>query len=240
MGVLQEVVTSSSPHYTDTTNVLRVRLYADDTIDSQTQSQFLSEGGAFALSWDDGGATRWEIGQFRDAEQDSEGVWVLSTLLRGRLNTGAEEHLPGAAFVLLDNSLKVIPMQSAWLDMDLTHRAVSNGQSPEAAMPYTNQFMGQSQREWTVAHLFGEVDGDELDLECVPRYRFGTDDAPVQSINHVGYRWTATDGSNVATVDTEGTAHAFDITGWSSPITATVSQLNRITGAGPIVSEEIE
>lgn len=240
MGVLQADLPAASPHYTDTTNVLRVRLYTDDTIDSLTQKQFLSEGGAFALSWEDSGERHWEICQYRDAEQDSEGEWLLTTLLRGRLNTEAAEHLSGAIFVLLDNSLKVMGMQSAWLGLDLTHRAVSNGESPDAAVPYTDEFTGESQREWPVANLFGEIDGDDLDLSCVPRHRFGTDDAPVQSINHDGYRWTATDGVNNATADTATTTHTFDVTGWSTPITATVAQLNRITGAGPSISEEIE
>lgn len=240
MGVLQEDLPEASPHYTDTTNILRVRLYTEDTIDSLTMQQFLSEGGAFALSWEDSSARHWEIGQYQDAEQDSNGDWLLTTLLRGRLNTLAEEHIAGAIFVLLDNSIKLMPMQSAWLGMDLTHRAVSNGEPPESAVAYTHEFTGQSQREWPVAHLFGEIDGNDLDLSCVPRHRFGTDDAPVQSINHDGYRWTATDGVNSLTADTTGTTHTFDVTGWSTPITATVSQLNRITGSGPTVSEEIE
>jgi hypothetical protein len=239
MGTLQGDLPDASPHYTDTTNVVRVRLYTEETIDSLSQQQFLSEGGAFALSWEDSGATRWEILQYRDAEQGSNGDWLLSTLLRGRLNTETAEHLTGATLVMLDNSLKVMAMQSAWLGMDLTHRAISNGETPEDAVPYTDEFTGQSQTEWPVANLLLDRDGDDIIATAVPRHRFGTDDAPVQSINHDGYRWTATAGASSATADTDAPTHTFDATGWSSPVTVTVAQLNRYTGAGPAVSEEI-
>jgi hypothetical protein len=62
---------------------------------------------------------------------------------------------------------------------------------------------------------------------------------PIRSINWDGYQWTATDGAN--TINRTGTAsvETFDTTGWASPVTVTVAQLNRITGAGPAVSEDI-
>lgn len=240
MGVLVDTVSAASSHYTDTTNQIRVLLYTDDEIESISQQEFLSEGGAFALSWMDGDQRKWEIVQYRDAEQDSSGVWTMTTLQRGRLNTQAASHAEGDVFVLLDNAIKVLPMQSAWLGTELTHRAVSNGQSPELALAYTDEFLGESQREWEVANLFGQLTGETLTVSCVPRHRFGTDDAPVQSVNHDGYRWTASDGSNSAAADTAGTTHDFDVTGWATPITIAVAQLNRITGPGPAVSEEIE
>lgn len=239
MGVLQEVLPDASEHYTDTTNSVRVTLYTDDQIESLTQQQFLSEGGGFALSWENSEGTQWEMLQYRDAEQDSNGDWILSHLLRGRLDTETAEHPPGATFVLLDNSLKVMPMQSAWLGMELTHRAYSNGETPESAVPYDDEFTGKSQREWPVANLLLDRDGDDIEATAIPRHRFGTDDAPVQSVNHSGYRWTATDGVNTVNIDTVVPTQIFDATGWGSPVTVTVAQLNRITGAGPSVSEDI-
>lgn len=239
MGTLQDALPDASEHYTDTTNVVRVSLYTEDQIESLTQQQFLSEGGGFALSWENSEGTQWEMLQYRDAEQDSNGDWILSHLLRGRLDTDTAEHPPGATFVLLDNSLKVMPMQSAWLGMELTHRAYSNGETPESAIPYDDEFTGKSQREWPVANLLLERSGDDIEAIAIPRHRFGTDDAPVQSVNHSGYRWTATDGVNTVNIDTVMPTQTFDVTGWSTPITVTVAQLNRITGAGPSVSEEI-
>lgn len=240
MGVLVNDVAPASSNYTDTTNTVRVALYTDDEVESISQQEFLSEGGAFALSWMDGDKRRWEIMQYRDAEQDSNGFWTLTTLQRGRLETQAAGHSEGDIFVLLDNAIQVLPMQSSWLGMDLTHRAVSNGRSPELSLSYTDEFTGESQKEWPVANLFVSRSGDKLLLSCVPRHRFGTDDAPVQSINHDGYRWSASDGANSLSEDTVSTDHSFDVVGWSTPITVTVAQLNRITGPGPTVSEEIE
>lgn len=239
MGVLQGTVTTASPHFTDTTNVVRVKLYSDDELVTHTQQQFLSEQGAFALAWDDGGTRRWELLQYRDAIKVGDSEWELTTLARGRLNTTAAEHPSGSLFVLLDAGIRAVPMQSGWIGMDITHRAVSLGQAPESAAPYVEEYTGQSQVEFPVAHLFIERDGDDINCLTVPRNRFGTDDAPMRSLNWEGYLWTATDGSNTASATTTTDTHTFDVTGWASPVTVTVAQLNRITGAGPAVSETI-
>ena len=76
---------------------------------------------------------------------------------------------------------------------------------------------------------------------AVPRHRFGTEDSPIRSLNHDGFRWSATDGSNTVEADTnrDTPTWTFDATGWASPVTVTVAQLNRITGEGPTVSEDI-
>lgn len=236
MGVLLEDVSDASEHYTDTTNVLRLELYMEDEVDSLTVQQFLSEGGSLAVETPAGG---WEIMQYRDAAEDSNGDLILSTLLRGRLNTETTNHLNGASVVFLE-TVRSVDAVTAWLGEELTHRAVSFGESPESAIPFTDTYTMQSQREWPVAHLFGEIDGDDLVLSAVPRHRFGTEDHPVQSINHDGYRWTATDGANTISVDTAAPNVTIDVTTWATPITVTVAQLNRFTGAGPTVSEVIE
>lgn len=236
MGVLVADVPAASEFYTDTTNVVSVQLYTDEEIDSLTTQQFLSEGGSFAVERPDG---TWEVMQYRDAEQDSTGVYALSYLARGRLNTGGHAHLAGASVVFLDG-VRSVDALTAWIDEDLTHRAVSLGRSPEGAAQFTDTYTAQSQTEFPVAHLFGEIDSASLVLTAVPRHRFGTEDHPVQSINHDGYRWSATDGVNVLAADTDAPAHTFDVSGWATPITATVSQLNRYTGAGPAVTEDFE
>lgn len=239
VGVLQADVSAASPHYTDTTNVVVVDLYGDDEIEALTQQQFLSEGGAFALSWDDSGNRRWEIGQYRDAVKVGPRTWQLSHLARGRLNTQAAQHSAGAIFVLLDYGLINMAMQSAWIGTEITHRTFSNGQLPEQAASYSEEWTAQCQTEFPVAHLFAEIVGDDLALSCVPRHRFGTEDNPIRSANWTGYRWIATDGSNATQVDTLTDATTIDVTGWATPITVTVAQLNRFTGAGPTVTEEV-
>ena len=238
VGVLQNQVFDAAAHYTDTTNSLVIVLYRDEEIPSITDAQFLSEGGALAVSWEDSGARRWEIMQYRDAEQNSDGNWVLSHLLRGRLNSETAEHLPGAFVVLLD-TVQFTNNVTADLAQDLTYRATSFGRSSDAAPVYTEEYTGESQREWPVAHLFLELAGSTLNARAVPRHRFGTEVNPVRSANWTGYRWTASDGVNSATVESLADTASFDVSGWGSPITVAVAQLNRITGAGPEVIEEI-
>ena len=237
MGTLVDPVSDASEHYTDTTNVVRVELFTDDELQSLTHQQFLSEGGAFALEKPGGG---WEVMQYRDADQNMDGDWELSTLLRGRLNSGTDEHLTGARFVLLEG-VYAVNADVGMIGQDLTHRAVSLGTSPEVAPVSTDTYTGQSQIEWPVAHILSDgVDSGSLPVQIVPRHRFGTEDHPVRSINWQGFRITATDGSNAATIDTLSDTHTFSVGGWSDPITVTASQLNRFTGAGPSVSEEFE
>lgn len=239
IGILQETVMDASPYYTDTTNQVVVRLYMDDEIESISNTAFKSEGGAFALSWEDSGQRRWEIMQYRDAQQDSNGDWVLTTLHRGRLNTESVEHPPGSTFVFLDTAVRLVTAQSAWIYTDLTHRAVTNGLSPESATQETETFTAQAQIEWPVAHLFLEQDSDgDTTATVVPRNRFGTSLNPIRSITWTGYRWTVTDGSNTITREGTSETEVFDTSGWG-PVTVSVSQLNLITGPGPSVSETI-
>lgn len=239
IGILQEAVTDASPYYTDTTNQVVVRLYMDDEIESISNTAFKSEGGAFALSWEDSGQQRWEIMQYRDAHQDSNGDWVLTTLHRGRLNTESVEHPPGSTFVFLDTAVRLVTAQSAWIDTELTHRAVTNGLSPESATQETEPFTAQAQIEWPVAHLFLEQDSTgDTTATVVPRNRFGTSLNPIRSITWTGYHWTVTDGSNTINMDGTSETEVFDTSGWG-PVTVSVSQLNLITGPGPSVSETI-
>lgn len=235
MGELLVSVPSASEHYPDTTNDVHLMLYrADDELESLTELEFLSEGGSFALEKPDGS---WEVMQYRDASQDSAGDWTLSHLLRGRLNSGPSVHNVGARFVLL-SEVQSVDAVVAWLNNDLTHRPVSLGMSPDGSPEYVDPFVGKSQTEFPVAHILGEIDGTDLNLQIVPRHRFGTEDNPVRSINWDGFRVSATDGSNTFATDTTSATLTIDVTGWSVPITVTVSQLNRLTGAGPTVSED--
>lgn len=235
MGALQNTVSAASEHYTDTTNVVSVTLYMDDELESLSDAQWLSEGGAFALETESG----WEIMQYRDAYQDSEGVWHLTHLARGRLNTAPAEHLPGSRFVLLDG-VRFIDATVGMIGQPLTLRAAAVGRSPETATPETITYQGYSQREFPAANLFTELDGDTLSLQAIPRDRFGTEVHPVRSINHDGFRWSATDSSSTVSLDTDNATATLDVSGLSTPITVTVAQINRFTGAGPTVSEQVE
>ena len=235
MGVLENTVSAASEHYTDTTNTVSVALYMEDELESLSDAQWLSEGGAFAMETESG----WEVMQYRDAYQDSEGVWHLTHLARGRLSTAPAEHQPGSRFVLLDG-VRFIDATVGMIGQPLTLRAAAVGRSPETAVPETITYQGNSQREFPVAHLFADLDGDDLSVQAIPRDRFGTEDHPVRSINHDGFRWSATDGSSTVSLDTDHATATLDVSGLSTPITVTVAQINRFTGAGPTVSEQVE
>lgn len=240
MGYLQDDVSDASPYYTDTTNSVVVVLLTDDELESRSETSFLSGGGAFALKWQDGGVTKWEIMQFRDAELLSPKTYRLSHLMRGRKNSETGEHPAGSMFVLLDNAVLREAAQSTWIGTNLLHRAVSNGLSPETAQMQSNYYIGNSQREWPVAELdLSRPDADSVQAEVVPRHRFGSPMNPIRSVNWIGYRWTVTDGANTISRDGTADTETFDVTGWASPVSVTVAQLNRITGEGPTVTEGI-
>jgi hypothetical protein len=238
LGTLVNDLADASEFYTDTTNVLRVQLYRDtQNIESITDAQFLSEGGAFAVQRPD---DSWEVMQFRDADEVSTGVYDLSYMHRGQLNSGTSAHLAGALFVMLADAVKV-PAQSGWIGTDLTHRAVSYGESPETADEQTQTYVGRSQLEWDVAYLTLARDGaDNISGTWTPRHRLGTEDAPVASVNFRGYRITLDDGVLPAvTLDTTVQSFTYDASGLGTPLTVSVAALNRITGAGPSTSGAI-
>ena len=234
MGSLVEPVAEASEFFTDTTNVVKVSLYRQgQSLESITIQQFLSEGGAFALEKEDG---TWEVMQYLDAEEDSNGDFLLSTLHRGVLNSGASAHMAGAKFVMLQ-SAQHIPAQSAWIGQELTNRAVSFEETPEAGMVETITYAGRSQLEWPVAYLSVDRDGaDVLTGSWTPRHRFGTEDAPVASINFQGYRVTLSDGVDTVSFDGLTPDFTYDASAMTSPVTVSLSSLNRITGPGPATS----
>lgn len=237
MGVLLDPVSDASEFYTDTTNTVRLQLYLPDEIDSLTDAQFLSRGGGFALEKPDG---TWEVMQYRDAVDEGDNTVALSHLQRGRLNSGTEQHLVGARFVLFDLLRKVAAV-TAWIDQSLTHRAVSFNTSPEIAIPYTDIYTAKSQTEWPVVDFYLNRDGSDVIIgNWNPRHRFGTEDNPVQSINFMGYRVTVDDGVLPAVVfDTPINSIFFDASALGTPVSVTVQSLNRFTGPGPAVSESV-
>lgn len=237
MGSLVNDVPVSPEHYTDVTTVIRVRLFRDTLrIEDITETQFLSEGGAFVIMRPDGSS---EVLQYRDAVEVSMGVFDLSHLHRGQLNSGASAHLAGALLVGLSRAVHV-DAQSAWIGAELTHRAVSNGESPELAAEQTEVFTAKSQTEWPVAYLALSRAGGTVSATWTPRHRLGSDDAPVASINFQGYRVTLDDGALPAvSFDTASPAFTYDASTLGSPLAVSVAALNRITGPGPAVSESI-
>lgn len=240
MGTLLAPLPAASEFYTDTTNALHLQLVNDlDELEAVTQQQFLSESNAAAVVFPDGTA---ELVQFRDVEDLGDGEWRLTTLLRGRLATTAGPHLAGARFVLLDGSA-FLPLPSALIGQTLLLRVTSLGTNPETAPIYTFAWNpAHSQTEFAPALLTLTRDGGTLTGAWSPRWRFGTDINPIRSVNCDGWRVSVTDGTVTETFDValaEYPSFSRSDAAFTGAVTVTVAQLNRITGAGPSISETI-
>jgi hypothetical protein len=245
IGVLMGDVTAALVGPPDTTNVLEVDFGTlSPDLPSYTEAQWLSERGGVAILRGDGSA---EIMQYRDAvplggssssSSSLDGIWRLSPLIRGRLNSGATAHDAGALVVFLEDA-EFVQLGSAFLGQNLTFRAVSFGETPEGSS-YDQEitFVGRSQIEMPVLDLAVEEDSlGVISATWTRRDRFGSDIAPIVSVNWQGYRVTFT-GDTVASLDTTTPTYTFDASGLgTSAVTVSVAQLNRITGAGPSVSE---
>jgi hypothetical protein len=240
MGTLQNDITDAAPYFADHTNTVTIQLDIDDNsveIDSLTEAQFLAEGGGFALVDEDGS---FEIMQYRDAVDLGDGLYELSYLQRGRLDSVTDAHDAGARFVLIE-TMAVVTVPTLHLNLDIYHRATSYGDTTENATVVHDVFDGNSQREWPVAHLFVELDGSTIEGTIVPRHRFGTDANPIRSINWTGYSIQIQDSTDqIETFVQTSDTFTFDASAMTLPITVSVAQINRLTGDGPTVSEVIE
>ena len=237
IGELLAAVSDASADYTDTTNSVYVRLYrAGQTLDSISDVAFLSEGGAFALENADGS---WEICQARDWVEDTNGDFIGTTLHRGRLNSTTNAHAIGRRLVMLDGLVHV-PTQSSMIGQSVMHRAPSLSQSPELAATQTATYVGRSQIEWEPASLVLARDVSNIvSGSWAPRYRFGTDDAPVNSANTTGFRITIAGSSTVVRPDQTGNTFSYDASALGASVTVSVQAINRITGLGPATSGTI-
>lgn len=232
MGKLTVAMTAADREYADTTNTVTVQLFnSGDTLIAYSDTTFNQEQGAIAVALTDG---TWELLQYRDATDMGHGLWQLSYLKRGRLNTVAGAHSVGALFVLLDQYVVKNSADIAWLGGTVKHRAVSYGTNNEDADVVSTVYDGESQIEWSPASASAEYDGTYVYMhDIVPRDRFGTEVNPISSINFEGYRVVITDATHTVTSDilTGNGAHIA-----SAPITAptgiTVAGLNKLTGVG--------
>jgi hypothetical protein len=121
----------------DHVNALRVAMRGG-TLQSVAREAMLAGANRLALRGEGG----WEIVGFEKAELVGEGVWRLSTLLRG---LGGEEALasrlspPGATVVLLDEALTPLAAGVGRVGLPTLWRAVAAGRDPSDPLA----------REWT-------------------------------------------------------------------------------------------
>ena len=244
IGTLLNNVTAALVGPVDSTNVLEIDFgQLSEELPSFSNTEWLSERGALAILRGDGSA---EIVQYRDAvplgdpssSSSSTGLWALSPLIRGRLNSGATAHSAGATVVYLEDA-SFVEVSATLLNRELTFRAISFGETPEgSSLDQSFTFVGRSQLEMPVVYLSVEQNSlGVIDATWTRRDRFGTDTNPILSANWQGYRVTFV-GDSTVSVDTTSPFITYDASALgSSSVSVSVAQLNRITGAGPAVTE---
>jgi hypothetical protein len=240
MGTIMNEVSDAAPYFADHTNSVDVMLDIDDgsiEIDSLTELQFLTEQGGFALVKSDGS---FEIMQYRDSEETSDGIYRLSYLQRGRLDSTTHSFSTGDRFVLLE-SVAAVTAPISQIGVDVYHRATSFGQTVEDGTVIHDEFEGNSQREWPVAHVILSRVSSNISINVVPRNRFGTEINPVRSINWTHYLVEIEDSLGATdSFNQISDSFTYDASSMTFPVTVTVYQVNRMTGAGSGKSEVIE
>lgn len=237
IGSLRSALPTFSPYFTDYWHTLQVELLQDDDLEALTREQLLREGNPAAIVFPSGEV---ELLQFQTPTEVGTKQWDAVTLLRGRLGTTAGPHLAGARFVMLAGTV-FAPLPSSLIGKNLQFRVTSLGNSPETAPIYDFTWSpAHCQREFAPVRLELERSGGTISGTWTARKRFGTDVAPIHSANFTGYRVTLTDGVTTTVLpDTTDTSFSTSDAAFTGDITVTVQGLNRITGAGPGISETI-
>lgn len=156
----------------DETNTIRVQMQYGD-LESRTEDAVLGGANAAAI----GAHGRWEIVQFVDATHLGDGVYELTTLLRGRRGT---EHNIGLGvaddrFVMLSmGGLVRLQMNVSDVGAERLYKVVAQGTTFADALPQAFTGNGEALRPFSPVHVeaFIEVDGDIV-VEWMRRGRLG-------------------------------------------------------------------
>jgi hypothetical protein len=122
----------------------------------------------------------WEVFQFLSATLLSAGVYELSGLLRGQAGSEHAMRAPlaaGAPFVVLDDSVVLLPLTAAEVGLALNWRygPGSRAVGDASFVGLTHAFQGVSARPYAPAHVRGARAGDDLTVTWVRRTRIGGD-----------------------------------------------------------------
>lgn len=114
-----------------------------------------------------------EIIQFANVEDLGDGVFRLSTLLRGRLGTEhfCASHLAAERFVLLDSALVPTALAPTEAGNIWNLRAVSVGDSYEVGTEFSHIIAVQSLKPYRPVHISARKQGSDIELRWVRRAR---------------------------------------------------------------------
>jgi hypothetical protein len=162
----------AGPNIVDETNSVRVTVTAG-VLSSGTLASMLNGGNLAALSSGSG----WEVFQFRTADFQSDGSYILRGLLRGRFGTewAMTGHAIDDKFVLLNPAtVRRVPLTSALLNIPVLYKVLGVGQSFGSVVPATITNRGIALKPYSPVILGGGRDsaGTVL-LNWVRRTRIG-------------------------------------------------------------------
>lgn len=223
MGELLDPLPAASEYIPDSAHQIRVRLYMSDMeLTPCTLADMMNRQNRAAI----GG----EVIQFADAQDLGGNVWEIGYLLRGRLGSDIPaEHAVGTRFVLLTrNTLTAIDVSTQLLGRPIKQRVTSAG--GDVSVVYTVDYQGISQRELPVGYLEAERVGGNLVITWQGAGRLGGSAQVTHSPQFAGYR------VSVNSVETVTQNQALTVTDPGGAVTIAVTQLNTITGPGPIRS----
>jgi hypothetical protein len=201
----------------------------------------------------------WEILQFAGAELIGPDRYRLTDLIRGQ--GGSEDATPagaaiGAAFVLLDAAISVLPVPVNMVGTPLRHR-FGPARDDHAAPSFVERNViaaGRGLRPHAPAHLEAarEAATDDIILQWIRRTRFGGDgwglaDVPLNEAFE-RYRVEIKDGASLKrTLETSSPEVRYaladqilDFGGPAPAFAARVAQLSEIAGPGLALEEIID
>lgn len=235
-AIMGELMTPLGDHpqaFPDETNqcVVRIDTPNGDLFDSSLAGMLNRDNFAAIGSLVDG----WELINFAETEEESEGLWSLAYFLRGRRGSSSRTHAAGERFVLLERGFISFQVGSiADLGRTLTFRATSFGTSTDLGTVVSLVFEGRSQIERQVGYLSARrLDANNVEVTWQGVGRLGGGASVAHGVRFAGYRVIFDDGSTELEIDTQNQSITQNVSTLSSPITIRVFQLNDLTGEGP-------
>ncbi|WP_319410598.1 glycoside hydrolase/phage tail family protein [uncultured Cohaesibacter sp.] len=166
IGTLQTELAAIECYSWDRGSSLEVKLNKGD-LSSIEKSSLLSGANAAAVQTENG---EWEIIQFANAELIGTNLWRLSLLLRGQLGTEAAAQngaLAGARFVLIDEAIVPLQVDSGQLQKSLPFRVVANGAAISDAnnIDISIDIVGRGLRPLAPVHLKAVRNQEDASLQ---------------------------------------------------------------------------
>lgn len=235
-AIMGELITPLGDHpaeFPDTHNTCSVRIDTPNgELFDSTLAGMQNRENLAAIGTPENG---WELINFGDVEETTEGEWTLGHFLRGRKGSGSRAHAAGERFVLLERGFISFQLASLTdLHRTLTFRATSFGTSLDLGTVVSLVFEGRSQIERAVGYLSARrIDASNVHVTWQGVGRLGGGTNVAQGARFRGYRVVFDDGDTELEIDTQNQEITQDISSLSSPVRIRVYQLNDLTGEGP-------